>query len=180
VVRSQLEKIKQGLLEDGTAIGEGLATAVSRLKDSDAKSKVIILLTDGVSNRGAIDPVTASDLALQFGIRVYTIGVGSNGEAMTPVGKYPNGQWVFKPTQVEIDEKTLQEVASKTGGRYFRATDEAALREIYQEIDKMEKTRIEVAAYTRKSEEFHPFALIAGFFFLLDVCLNYTLVRSLP
>lgn len=180
VLESQLSKIKNGLLEDGTAIGEGMATAVARLKDSEAKSKVVILLTDGENNRGVIDPGTAAELSLQYGVRIYTIGVGSKGMAEMPVGKDFRGNWVYDQVEVNIDEKTLKEVARKTGGRYFRATSETSLRNIYQEIDQMEKTRIEVASYTRKTEEFHPFAFLAGAIFLLDLLLNLTITRSLP
>ena len=144
IVKSSLREISfQGLIEDGTAIGMGLATSVNRLKDSRAKSKIIILLTDGVNNSGFIDPKIATELAVEFGIKTYTIGLGSNGTALAPVGILPNGKFKYGLTKVEIDEELLKEIANETGGIYFRATDNKKLEEIYEEINKLEKTEIE-------------------------------------
>ncbi len=170
--------IKSGMIEDGTAIGMGLATSVSRLKDSDAKSKVIILLTDGVNNRGAIAPVTASELAQTFGIRVYTVGVGTEGMAPYPVPT-PFGIQI-RNVPVEIDEETLQEIAQNTGGEYFRATDNKKLKQIYEQIDQLEKSKIEVKEFSQKDEEFLAFVLLAAFLLLSDMILRNTLLRQIP
>ena len=170
--------IKSGMIEDGTAIGMGLATSVSRLKDSDAKSKVIILLTDGVNNRGAIAPVTAAELAQTFGIRVYTIGVGTEGMAPYPVTT-PFGTQI-RNIPVEIDEETLQEIAQNTGGEYFRATDNKKLKQIYEQIDQLEKSKIEVKEFSQKDEEFFAFVLLAAFLLLSDMILRNTLLRQIP
>ncbi len=170
--------IKSGMIEDGTAIGMGLATSVSRLKDSDAKSKVIILLTDGVNNRGAIAPVTAAELAQTFGIRVYTVGVGTEGMAPYPVPT-PFGIQI-RNVPVEIDEETLQEIAQNTGGEYFRATDNKKLKQIYEQIDKLEKSKIEVKEFSQKNEEFLAFVLLAAFLLLSDMILRNTLLRQIP
>jgi Ca-activated chloride channel family protein len=180
IVKNQLKEVKNGLLEDGTAIGMGLATSVQRLKESEAKSKVVILMTDGVNNKGLIDPMTASDIAMQFGVRVYTIGIGTNGQAMTPVAMTPDGKLVYDYAPVQIDEKLLREIAKKTGGQYFRATDNQKLRDIYAQIDKLEKTKIEVSAYERKTEKFYAFALLAGVLLLIELLFRYLIVRSLP
>ena len=154
IVKGALREISyQGLIEDGTAIGMGLATSVNRLKDSRAKSKVIILLTDGVNNSGFIDPKIATELAVEFGIKTYTIGLGSNGTAMAPVGILPNGSFQYALTKVEIDEALLQEIASATGGIYFRATDNKKLEEIYAEINKLEKTEVEEFKYYNYEDE---------------------------
>ena len=178
VLQNLLEDIKEGMIEDGTAIGMGLATAVNRLKESDTKSKVVILLTDGVNNSGFIDPITATDAALQFGVRVYTIGVGTKGLAPYPF-QYGN-RTVYKNVEVRIDEKLLHEIATLTGGQYFRATDNESLETIYKEIDTLEKSKIQVATISRDQEEFFPFALAAACVLLLDLLLRYTLLRSLP
>lgn len=170
--------IKSGMIEDGTAIGMGLATSVSRLKDSDAKSKVIILLTDGVNNRGAIAPVTAAELAQTFGIRVYTVGVGTEGMAPYPVPT-PFGIQI-RNVPVEIDEETLQEIAQNTGGEYFRATDNKKLKQIYEQIDQLEKSKIEVKEFSQKDEEFLSFVLLAAFLLLSDMILRNTLLRQIP
>ena len=163
---------------DGTAIGMGLANAVNRIKDSQAKSKVIILLTDGSNNRGEVDPLTAADLAKTYNIRVYTIGVGTKGLAPYPV------RTVFgiqrQNIQVDIDEKTLQAIADKTNGQYFRATDNKSLKAIYTEIDKMEKTKIQVTEYSKKQEEFLPYAICALLLLLLEVILRNTVLRHIP
>jgi Ca-activated chloride channel family protein len=170
--------IKSGMIEDGTAIGMGLATSVSRLKDSDAKSKVIILLTDGVNNQGAIAPITAAELAQTFGIRVYTIGVGTEGTAPYPIATPFGTQLRNMP--VEIDEETLQEIAQNTGGEYFRATDNNKLKQIYEQIDQLEKSKIEVKEFSQKDEEFLTFVLLAAFFLLADIVLRNTLIRQIP
>ena len=158
-------------IEGGTAIGSGLATAVNRLKDSRAKSKVIILLTDGVNNTGFIDPKIASELAVEFGIKVYTIGLGSNGMAMSPIGIRPDGGFQYGNVQVEIDEQLMKDIAAKTGGKYFRATNNTKLEEIYEEINKLEKTDIEEFKYTNYNEMFRPWVIfgliLLGFEFLL-------------
>jgi Ca-activated chloride channel family protein len=165
-------------ISDGTAIGMGLATSVNRLKDSKAKSKVIILLTDGVNNSGTIDPKIASELALNFGIKVYTIGLGTNGMALSPIGIRPNGRFVFDKVKVEIDEKLLKEIAKKTSGKYFRATDNKKLKEIYSEINKLEKTEVEEFKFYNYDEKFRVFALFGVGLFLLELVLKYTLFRS--
>ncbi len=180
IIKNRMADIKTGMVAEGTAIGMGLATAVSRIKDSKAKSKVIILLTDGVNNMGAVAPQTAGDIAKAFGIRVYTVGVGTIGKALAPVGMYPNGQYVYDYTPVDLDEKMLTSIAEITGGKYFRATGNNKLSAVYKEIDRMEKTIIEERKHTRRTEEFFPFALIAGILLLLDFILNNTILRSLP
>jgi len=178
VVKNLLSQVKTGMIEDGTAIGSGLATAVTRLKESKAKSRVIILLTDGVNNRGFIDPLTAAGIAQSFGIRVYTVGVGTTGMAPYPV-KTPFGiQYQNMPA--EIDEALLQNIADQTGGKYFRATDNRKLKAIYDEIDRLEKTKIEVTQFRRHKEEFYNAALLAGFFLSLEVFLSQTLFRKIP
>ncbi|MEL6671310.1 MAG: VWA domain-containing protein [Bacteroidota bacterium] len=174
-----LRDIKQGLIEDGTAIGMGLANAVLRLKESDAKSKVVILLTDGVNNQGQIDPLTATETAVQFGVRVYTVGVGSNGRA--PILQRDRfGRTVRTQMDVELDEELLGNIAQRTGGQYFRASNTEALGKVYEEIDRMEKTRMEVTRITRYQEEFHWFLLLAGILLLFEWILRYTLVRTIP
>jgi Ca-activated chloride channel family protein len=178
VLTNLIQDVKIGMLEDGTAIGLGLSTAVSRIKESDAKSKVIILLTDGVNNRGEIHPLTAAEIAKSFGIRVYTIGVGTIGTAPFPVNTV-FGQQV-QNMEVKIDEAMLQKIANITGGKYFRATNKDKLRQIYEEIDKMEKTKVEVKEYSKRSEEFIPFALLALAFLLAEVLLRNTVLRNLP
>jgi Ca-activated chloride channel family protein len=166
------------MIEDGTAIGDGLATAVSRLKESDAVSKVIILLTDGENNRGFIDPVSAAEIAKVFGLRVYTIGVGSIGTAPYPV-QTPFGLQ-YQQMEVRIDEALLQEIAGMTNGKYFRATNSEKLKDIYKEIDQLEKSKIDVTEYRKKSEEFLPFALLALIFLLIDFVLGVSLFRRFP
>ena len=170
--------IESGMIEDGTAIGMGLANAVNRLKDSKAQSKVIILLTDGVNNQGAIAPLTAAEIAKTFGIRVYTIGVGTMGMAPAPV-QTPFGTRV-QNVKVEIDEETLQKIAAATDGRYFRATDNDKLRGIYQEIDQLEKSKIDVKEYSKKEEEYMRFGLLATGLFLLEILIRYLFFRNIP
>ena len=179
IIIKSLEEIKfDGVIEDGTAIGMGLATAVNRLKDSKAKSKVIILLTDGVNNSGFIDPNTAADLALSYEIKTYTIGLGSNGNALAPIAINPNGTFRFGLTKVEIDEKLLESIAKKTGGLYFRATDNKRLKDIYQEINKMEKTEVEEFKYSNAQEMYRFFALISFSLVFLEWLLRSTVFKS--
>jgi len=164
---------------DGTAIGNGLATAVSRIKDSKAKSKVIILLTDGVNNAGEIDPVTAAQVAHTFDIRVYTIGAGTRGTALYPV-EHPIFGKQYRRMQVEIDEDLLKRIADVTGGKYFRATDSEKLRQIYREIGELEKTKIEVKEFTKYTELFVDYAGLALALLLLEIILSNTYLRKLP
>lgn len=178
VVIGLLEEVRSGLLEDGTAVGLGLATSVARLKDSDAKSKVVILLTDGVNNSGEVSPQTAGEIAREFGIRVYTIGVGTTGQAPMPV-QTPFGEQ-YKMMDVEIDEEMLTEIAQLTGGKYFRATNKSSLAGVYQEIDQLEKTRINVIEFSERTEEYLPLLLLAGLFLLLEIITRYTLFRTVP
>ena len=162
IVKKSLSEIAyDGVIEDGTAIGMGLATSVNRLKESKAKSKVIILLTDGVNNSGFIDPKIATELAREFQIKTYTIGLGSNGSARAPIGILPNGDFQYGLTKVEIDELLLKEIANKTGGLYFRATDARRLQEIYDEINKLEKTEIEEMKFYNYNEKYRIFAIIS-------------------
>lgn len=170
--------IESGMIEDGTAIGNGLATAVSRLKESNAVSKVIILLTDGENNRGEIAPVTAAELAKTYGIRVYTIGVGTIGNAPYPI-QTPFGVQV-RDVEVKIDEATLQKIAETTDGKYFRATNNNKLAEIYKEIDKLEKSKIDVTQYSKKDEQYLRFALLGTLFLILAVALKTTIFRNIP
>jgi len=179
VVINFLKEIDFGVIEDGTAIGMGLATAVNRIKDSKAKSKVIILLTDGVNNRGDVGPVTAAELAAGFGIRVYTIGVGSQGNAPMPVQDM-FGRTIMQNMPVEIDEDVLKVIAQTTDGSYFRATDNNKLREIYQEIDQLEKTRLDVKQFSKKKEEYFPFLLAALLILLTEILFRYTFFRTIP
>jgi Ca-activated chloride channel homolog len=166
------------VLQDGTGIGMGLATAVNRLKDSKAKSKVIILLTDGVNNAGFIEPETAADIAKQYGIKVYTIGLGTNGMAESPYALSPNGQILFQMMKVEIDEQLLRNIARKTDGKYFRATSNSKLAEIYASINKLETTEIEELKFYDYDEKFRPFVWLAGFLILLEIGLRNTVYRS--
>jgi len=179
VVVNFLKEIDFGVIEDGTAIGMGLATAVNRIKDSHAKSKVVILLTDGVNNRGDVGPVTAAEIAASFGIRVYTIGVGTHGTAPVPV-QDAFGRTLTRSMPVEIDEDVLKKIAETTDGTYFRATDNHKLREIYQQIDQMEKTRLDVKQFSKKKEEYYPFLLAAMLFLLFEILLRYTIFRTIP
>jgi len=179
IVKGSLREITfQGLIEDGTAIGMGLATSVNRLKDSRAKSKIIILLTDGVNNSGFIDPKIATELAVEFGIKTYTIGLGSNGTALAPIGILPNGKFKYGMTKVEIDEALLKEIAQKTGGIYFRATDNKKLEEIYAEINKLEKTEIEEFKYYNYDEKYRILVLLALGLILIEWVGRNTLFKS--
>ena len=177
VMLNMLSELKSGMIEDGTAIGDGLATAINRLKDSDAVSKVIILLTDGMNNAGSVDPYTAAEMAKLFGIRVYTIGVGSYGTAPFPVQTIFGTQ--YQQMKVEIDEKLLQTIANSSGGKYFRATSNQKLDEIYQEIDKLERSKIEVLEFKRLHEEFYPLVAWALALLLLEFLLRRTIFRTI-
>lgn len=179
IVLRSLDDIKYNtIIEGGTAIGMGLATSVNRLKDSKAKSKVIILLTDGVNNSGAINPTIASELAVEFGIKVYTIGLGTNGMALSPVAILPNGRFQYDRVQVEIDEELLKSIATATGGKYFRATNNQKLAEIYDEINKLEKTEIDEIKFTTYQEHFRPFVIAAMLLLLLEYVMRITVFRS--
>lgn len=179
IVKRTISEIKWGQLDGGTAIGMGLGSGVNRLKESKAKSKVIILLTDGVNNSGNIDPKTATELAKELEIKVYTIGIGTNGTADFPYSKDPRtGRLQFRKQQVEIDEELLKYIAAETNGQYFRATDNDKLQEIYDEIDKLEKTKIEEVKYTNFDEKFRFLVFIAGGLLFLEFLLRNTLFRS--
>lgn len=179
VLDNQISKVTSGMLEDGTAIGMGLATSVDRLRDSKAKSKVIILLTDGVNNTGLIDPMTALEIAKLYKIRVYTIGVGTQGMAPYPV-PMPGGGVQMQEMKVQIDEPLLKKIATETGGQYFRATNNNSLSNIYKQIDKMEKTKMEITSFKRYEELFFPFAIAAFVLLFIEIALRYTIFRSLP
>jgi Ca-activated chloride channel homolog len=178
VVKNLFKDIKSGMIEDGTAIGDGLATSVSRLKDSKAVSKVVILLTDGVNNMGSVDPLTAAEIAKMYGIRVYTVGVGTTGTAPFPV-RTPFGMQT-QYVEVTIDEELLQQVSEMTNGRYFRATSNQKLRDVYREIDQLEKSKIDVTEFTRRKEEFFPFALLALILLTLEIFLRNTVFKTIP
>ncbi len=177
VMLNMLAEMKNGLIDDGTTIGDGLATAVSRLKDSEAISKVVILLTDGMNNAGSVDPYTAAEIAKLYGVRVYTIGVGTYGTAPYPV-QTPFGTQI-QQVKVEIDEKLLTQIANMTGGKYFRANNNKKLDEIYQEIDKLERSKIEVTEFRRLHEEFYPLVAWALALLLLEFLLRKTIFRTL-
>ena len=180
IVKRFLSQLQCGFLEEGTAIGMGLATAVNRIKDSDSKSKVVILLTDGDNNTGYIQPLTAAEMARELGLRVYTIGVGSKGMALTPQGKRSDGSYVFDYARVMINEPLLKQIADITGGQYFRATNEESLELVYNEIDQLEKTEREVTTFNRYSEEFPRFLKVGLAFYFLHLLLNLTLFRTYP
>lgn len=180
VVKDFLSDLTCGTLEDGTAIGMGLATAVNRLKESPSKSKIVILLTDGVNNAGYIKPQTAAEIAQEFDIKTYTIGVGTNGDALTPVNRRSDGQYLFGLARVEIDERLLQQIAEMTGGQYYRALSEKGLEEIYNEIDRLEKTEIEVSVFRRYQELFHILVCLAMLCLVMEIVLRYTVFRAIP
>ena len=173
------KEIKYGMVDDGTAIGDGLGTSINRLRDSDAKSKIVILLTDGENTRGNISPITAATEAASDSVKVYTIGVGTKGMAKSPVTIDFNGRMVYDYVEVKIDEKTLTKIADITGGEYFRATDNASLKEIYNTIDKLETSELESIKFNNKTEEFYLFSLIALGFFLLSFILKITYFRGI-
>ena len=180
VLKNMIPAIKPGMVADGTAIGLGLATAVGRIKESKAKSKVIILISDGVNNMGEVAPLTAAELAKTMAARVYCIGVGTRGKALTPIARYSENEYEYDYVDVDIDEKTMTEISDMTGGKYFRATDKESLINIYREIDKMEKTIISEKSFTNKAEHFLPLALAAAVLLLLEFLLRFTLFRSIP
>lgn len=175
-----LNELHCGLIEDGTAIGMGLACSINRLKEDSAKSKIIILLTDGINNAGDISPALAADLAKTYKIKIYAIGVGSNGEAYSPIGRSQHGEYVFGMAPVNIDEQLLTQISNYTGGKYYRATNVEKLKEIYKEIDQLEKTKIEVRYIKRYSEEFRPFLILALLLLSLEWILRMTFLRILP
>ena len=178
VLRNLLLDIRSGMIEDGTAIGNAIANGINRLKDSNAKSKIIILVTDGVNNSGEVDPISAAEMAKTFGIRVYTIGVGTRGEAPYPV-KTPFGTR-YQMVPVEIDEAVLQKISGLTDGQYFRATNKRALKEIYDKIDKLEKTKIEITSYKNASEKYHSWLWWGIILLLVELGLSGTILRKLP
>ena len=178
IIRSLNEIKYNTIIEGGTAIGMGLATSVNRIKDSKAKSKVIILLTDGVNNSGFIDPNTAAELAIEYGIKIYTIGIGTNGMALSPVGVDSKGKFSYAKIQVEIDEALLMEIADLTGGKYFRATNNEKLQDIYDEINKLEKSDVEEIKYYNHQEKYRLYVLLSLLFLTLELILKYTIFRS--
>ncbi len=180
VLNAFLNNLQCGLLEDGTAIGMGLASAVNRLKESKAESKIVILLTDGVNNSGYIKPLTAAEIAKEVGVKVYCIGVGTRGTARAPISKKANGQFVYGPTRVQIDEELLNEISSYTGGQYFRAVNQAQLAQIYDYIDQLEKTEIEVNVFKRYKDLYRGFLLFGLGLLLLRWLLSNTILRTLP
>lgn len=178
IILNALSEITYGQIEDGTAIGMGLATAVNRLKESKAKSRVIILLTDGVNNTGFIDSQTAAELAAEYGIKVYTVGIGTNGMALSPYALNADGSIIYRMQQVDIDEPLMKKIAQVTKGRYFRATNNQKLQQIYDEINQMETTKIEEFKYTEVDEKFRWWVLVAGVLLLLEFVLKHTLLRN--
>lgn len=180
IVKEFLSRLECGSLEDGTAIGMGLATAVNRLKDTKAKSKVIILLTDGVNNTGYQSPQLAAKIAKEFSIKIYTIGIGASGEAQTPVSRRSDGTYIFGMARVEMDEPLMREIAQLTGGQYYRATTEQELEQIYAQIDQLEKSEIEITSYKRYGELFRWFVLCAVVLVFMEFLLRYTVLRTIP
>lgn len=180
IVKSFLADLQVGRLQDGTAIGMGLASAVNRLKDSEAKSKVVILLTDGVNNAGYIKPLTAAEIAKEFNVKVYTIGVGSMGIARSPVNRRSDGRYVFGNSRVEIDEALLREISEMTGGKYYRAIDQESLENIYSEIDALEKTEMEINVFKRYKDEYRTFLVLALGLLLLEFIFSKMILRSIP
>ncbi len=180
VLTNLFKDIKSGLVQGGTAIGLGLANAVNRLRDSEAISKVVILMTDGENNAGAIAPITAAEIALSYGIRVYTIGVGSRGRALSPVAMYPDGRYKYDMVDVKIDDELMKEIATMTGGSYYRATDGEALRQIFTEIDQLERSKINVTEHSRRAEKYYWFAAMASVLFMAEFLLKYLLLRTVP
>lgn len=179
-LQTLLGRIRSGVIEDGTAIGNGLATALNRLRESGSKSKVVILLTDGVNNQGQISPLTVADIAKELGVKVYTIGVGRNGTAPYPIFDERGREVQVVTMKVEIDEKVLREIADKTGGKYFRATDKLSLIETYNEINQMEKSRIERVELTRTNEEYLPFVLWALALLIVEFVVRHILLKRIP
>lgn len=180
VLKEFLGSLKYGILEDGTAIGMGLATAVNRIKDGNTKSKIVILITDGENNLGYIKPMTATEIAKEFDVKVYTIGIGTEGKALMPVQVRGNGEFIYDKVEVDFDETLLKEIAKLTGGKYYRATSSESLQRIYAEIDQLEKTELEVTSIKIESEAFHIFAFLALIFIFLEISLRYTFFRTIP
>lgn len=180
VLKNLFKQARTGMITGGTAIGLGLATAINRLRESTAKSRVVILLTDGMNNAGSIQPLDAAQIAEQLGIRVYAIGVGTRGRALSPVALYPNGQYKFDWVDVDIDDAMLEKMAEVTGGRYFRATDEKMLRTIYQEIDRLEKTRMKVTEHSTRTDEYFKPLLAGCSLLVLSLLLSNTFLRATP
>jgi Ca-activated chloride channel family protein len=179
VLKNLFSSIKTGMVADGTAIGNGLATAIARIKDSKSKSKVVILITDGVNNQGSVAPLTAAEIAKTFGVRVYTIGVGTIGKALAPVQMYPDGSYEYGYVDVNIDEQSLTEIAEMTGGKYFRATNNNKLKEVYHEIDRLEKTIFEEKNFSNKVEHFLPLAIAALLLLLTEFLLKNSIFKSI-
>ena len=179
ILLAQLENVHSGLLVDGTSIGMGLATALDRIKDSKAKSKIIILMTDGVNNTGIIDPKTALEITKAYKIKVYTIGVGTKGTARMPVAKDAAGNWVYDNVPVEIDEALLQQISNETGGKYYRATDNNSLANVYKDIDKLEKSDIEINSFKKYKELFYPYVLMAIIALFLEIVLRNFWFKSI-
>ena len=175
-----IQDIKIGTLQDGTAIGDGIATSINRIKNGKAKSKSIILLTDGSNNTGVVAPLTAAEIAKEYGIKIYTIGVGSNGSAKFPVGVNYYGKIEYQVLPVVIDETTLRKIANVTGGKYFRATNKGVLQDIFSEIDKLEKTRMDVMNFSNAEDDYMPWAIALLALVLLDLFVRYTLLRNIP
>ena len=180
VLMNYIQDLQIGVLEDGTAIGDGIATAINRLKNSKAKSKSIILLTDGSNNTGVVAPLTAAEIAKKMGIKIYTVGVGKNGEARYPVGRNFYGKMEYQMLPVVIDEPTLKSIASVTGGKYFRATNKNVLKDVFAEIDQLEKTRMDVRNFTRTEDNYMPWAYLLLILVLADVAARYTILRNIP
>ena len=180
VLMNYIQDIKIGTLQDGTAIGDGIATSINRIKNGKAKSKSIVLLTDGSNNTGVVAPLTAAEIAKEYGIKIYTIGVGSNGTALYPVGVNYYGKMEYQRLPVVIDETTLKKIADTTGGEYFRATNEDILKDIFAEIDNLEKTRMDVMSFSNTEDNYMPWAIALFVLVLLDLVVRYTILRNIP
>lgn len=180
VLLNYVQDIEMGMLEDGTAIGDGIATAINRIKNGKAKSKSIILLTDGSNNTGVVAPLTAAEIAKNLGIKIYTIGVGSNGEALYPVGINFYGKMEYQKMPVVIDENTLRSVASMTGGKYYRATSKTVLKEIFQDIDQLEKTQLDVKNYSHTEDDYMRWAVLLFILVGVELLARYTILRHIP
>ena len=180
VLMNYIQDMKIGVLEDGTAIGDGIATAINRIKNGKAKSKSIILLTDGSNNTGVVAPLTAAEIAKRLGIKIYTIGVGKNGNALYPVGTNFYGKMEYQSLPVVIDEPTLRSIASATGGKYFRATSKNVLRQVFAEIDKLEKTRMDVRNFSHTEDNYMPWAYLLLALVVVEILARYTVLRNIP
>ena len=180
VLMNYIQDIKIGTLQDGTAIGDGIATSINRIKNGKAKSKSIVLLTDGSNNTGVVAPLTAAEIAKEYGIKIYTIGVGSNGTALYPVGVNYYGKMEYQRLPVVIDETTLKKIADTTGGEYFRATNEDVLKDIFAEIDNLEKTRMDVMSFSNTEDNYMPWAIALFVLVLLDLVVRYTILLNIP